>query len=604
MKEYLLLFSINPAQRYIAQARKIQDLKMGSYILSYIINKTMEELEKLASKQNVEILFPHKSIRKKPNRFVAKVKVDNPKELGKELEQFAKSKFKEIASYVLKEVTNNCIVKKNNPDTLEKQINTYFYVNWVFHELDNDYYSTYCEIEKLVSSVKVLNMFEPLSEVGRKCKLCGERNIVFYRRTDSEESKGENYIPKKLYIEELSILDSNSQHRYRFEKGEGLCAVCTVKRFGELYFQKENYFEKENLSTATIALMNWLYEIPIEEQEKYKSLFDNFDEQLYYEENLSERYVEKYEYIKSENKDNLETARNMLRNYYKNYKRPPKYYALLVSDGDDMGHWLSGDFLVNKNQLEAFHKSMSQELGKYADNIEKMIDKPKGKVIYAGGDDVLAFVNLDHLLDIMSNLRNKFPRFNELAKVKDDVKSSVSCGVVIAHYKEPLEEVLNWARQVEKEAKQQDGKAAFSIVVLKHSGEIQKITMKWEEDDIKPIEILKELVKELKNDKEDKEDKEGFSDTFIKRLEEEGRKFNQIEPRILKAELNRLLNRSYFEKNKSEKREKVKKKKEKVKKWSSNLISIFNFVNSTEEGFQQFISFLKIANFLAKKVTM
>ncbi|KGG79645.1 hypothetical protein Y919_10835 [Caloranaerobacter azorensis H53214] len=592
MKEYLLLFAINPAQRYIAQARKVQDLKMGSFILSYIINKTIEELYKSVSETNVQILFPHKSIQKKPNRFVAKVKVDNPKELGKELEQFAKSKFKEIASYVLKEVTNNCIVKKSNPDTLEKQINTYFYVNWVFHELDNDYYSTYCEIEKLVSSVKVLNMFEPLSEVGRKCKLCGERNIVFYRRTDSEESKGTDYIPKKLYIDELSILDSNSPQRYRFEKGEGLCAVCTVKRFGELYFQKESCFEKENLSTAAIAVMNWLDKISIKEQEEYKSLFDSFDEQLYYEENLSEKYAEKYEYIKSENKDNLEKARNMLRNYYKKHGRPPKYYALLVSDGDDMGHWLSGDFLIDKSQLKTFHENMSQELGRYADDIEKMINKPKGKVIYAGGDDVLAFVNLDYLLDTMPSLRTEFPQFDKLAQVKDDIKSSVSCGVVIAHYKEPLEEVLNWARRMEKEAKQQDGKAAFSIVVLKRSGEIQKITMKWEEDDIKPIEILKELVKELKNDKE------GFSDTFIRRLEEEGRKFNQIEEYILKSELTRLLNRSCFETCKS-------KKRGKVEKWAKNLTNVFRyFANYNKYGFEGFISFLKIANFLAKKVTM
>ncbi len=116
--------------------------------------------------------------------------------------------------------------------------------------------------------------------------------------------------------------------------------------------------------------------------------------------------------------------------------------------------------------------------------------------------------------------------------------------------------------------------------------------MKWEEDDIKPIEILKELVKELKNDKE------GFSDTFIRRLEEEGRKFNQIEEYILKSELTRLLNRSCFETCKS-------KKRGKVEKWAKNLTNVFRyFANYNKYGFEGFISFLKIANFLAKKVTM
>ncbi|MCL0062574.1 nucleotidyltransferase domain-containing protein [Peptococcaceae bacterium] len=64
---------------------------------------------------------------------------------------------------------------------------------------------------------------------------------------------------------------------------------------------KEKIEKEENFpSTARIALLDWLENIPQEVQCSYKSLFKNFDEQLYFEENLREEYLKKYYLFKDD----------------------------------------------------------------------------------------------------------------------------------------------------------------------------------------------------------------------------------------------------------------------------------------------------------------
>ena len=60
------------------------------------------------------------------------------------------------------------------------------------------------------------------------------------------------------------------------------------------------------------------------------------------------------------------------------------YYAIVMLDGDSMGRWLSGEFLVDKTQLLDFHKKLTKELGSYAacvdgEKSENGIKEPKGQ---------------------------------------------------------------------------------------------------------------------------------------------------------------------------------------------------------------------------------
>jgi CRISPR-associated protein Cmr2 len=224
--------------------------------------------------------------------------------------------------------------------------------------------------------------------------------------------------------------------------------------------------------------------------------------------------------------------------------RPETYYALILMDGDRMGAWLSGQGDEGKACLLPFedtwhprirevigqrhpsgdladyrkarrpvsparHMAISAALNGYALHLARHIveDLGKGKLIYAGGDDVLAMVSVDDLLSVMFLLRlaysGVFPDRaatawkllgvessrldlrrghvlynNRLYRVMGH-KATASMGAVVAHHQAPLGYVLRQLREAEKRAKSQGGRDAFSISLLKRSGGAVYLTSPW-----------------------------------------------------------------------------------------------------------------------------
>lgn len=68
---------------------------------------------------------------------------------------------------------------------------------------------------------------------------------------------------------------------------------------------------------------------------------------------------------------------------------------------------------------------MTELLGEYANDVKEIIGDKKGKLVYAGGDDILAFVNLSYLFDVLKCFRERFPKFEKIKSVElEDKKSS------------------------------------------------------------------------------------------------------------------------------------------------------------------------------------
>ncbi|NUV00003.1 hypothetical protein XO12_07835 [Marinitoga sp. 1154] len=556
---YLFLFTIGPVQSFIAEARKTKDLYEGSKLLSNLIDIAINEVKN--QDKNAEVIFPSKKIESKPNRFIAIIETNNSKDFGNKIENKVKESFMNIANRIFSENFPD----KPKPINFDKQIKDFLEIYWVMQPFENNYESIYKEIEKTLGAIKNVRVFNQLEETGRKCSLCGKRNALFYKKMKKEK--------KPSYIQNNAI---EIKKDIELNFGEGLCAVCFVKRF---------YENKSFPSTAAISSIDWVKKVSRGDLENYKKLFKNFDEQLYYEENLRQNYLKKYGYFL--NDDELENAKNKLKEIYKKNGKPKKYYALIMLDGDNMGKWLSGEFLEDNTNLKEFHNKISESLGKYAENINEIVKEPKGKRIYAGGDDVMTFLNLDYLFDILIDLREKFPKFEKLGfTIKKGMKSSASAGVVIAHYKTPLSEVLKWVRKMEKEAKEKGNRNSLAIAVLKHSGEIHKTVYKWKIENEWSVEIMKELVEQLKDEKK------GFSNTFIKALQEEFNRMEKIpEDKMLEIELQRLLNRSSkIRNNKNEKEKKISEWKEKIKELYLDLVDKDNF-----------FSFLNVSDFIARE---
>lgn len=592
MSQYLFLFTIGPVQSFIAQARKTQDLYAGSFLLSYLTDYTMSELSKKSDA--CDFIFPHEKIKSKPNRFIAKIECENPEEIGKYLECLVKAKFIDICITILNDLNIDSPKFKD-------QINDFLDLGWVALPLENDEYAdTFSELESYMGAVKNVRHFQQLNEGGgRKCSLCGERNVLFYRGK------------KKAYTyDAVALVNLPLKH---MAEGEGVCAVCFSKRFAEKYFDTRHVqdylpYMKDYPSVASIALMESLLKMDKSLLEEYQKIFgNNFDEQLYFENNLTHKYFIKYGY----QPEKLGISKPMLKNILEQAKESkikfPKYYAILSLDGDSMGEWLSGQNLANKSQILDFHKGLTEKLGLFSENVEKLIEKPKGKLVYAGGDDVLAFVNLNHLLPLIEELRTIFPKFEEISPLVNSKTSSASCGICIAHYKTPLSEALDWSRKMETEAKSiDDDKNAFAIAVLRRSGEISKTVFKWQYENTNTIEILIELINLLKpKDSVSILDTPQLSDKFINSLDEEFRKLADKEGKyeddlLFKTEMKRLISRSLTMKKRQNEDENDFNDRKKMQ--ISNLVDNLSILEENSISLKNFLSLLDIVVFMERSI--
>lgn len=494
MTQYLMLFTITPVQSFISQARKTQDLYGGSGLLSKLVDEAVSSLP------NKTLLFPSKKTATKPNRFLAEVETDDINKIGREIEDKLKTKLEEFFSIALK----NAGVK--NSASFISRIADIFQVFWAAVPHSSKYHDDYLRVEKLLAGVKNLRSFKQQSGVGRKCSVCGEREVIFCAAYNiSKERLSLKPDRNNLSEEEKKEADTfnNSIQEiagWKIAKGEGLCTLCFTKRFCE----REDF-----PSTASISLMNTLQTLEKDTEankvlERYKGFFNryHFDEQLYYEENLTEPYFDKNGFNGSKNK--LPEIRELQKKINGNAKdkglRLNKYYAIVRLDGDDMGRWFSGEFLKDKRNLKNFHLFFSERFGDYAEKVKNEIKEKKGRLVYAGGDDLLAFINLKHLFPVLESLKDNFPTLEDAAVKKGKIASS-SSGIVIAHYKTPLSEVLNWSQRMQEEAKTVDGKDAVAIAFMTHSGNMVRLVCKSTH-----ITLLKNFTEAIQNN---------FSDKFV-----------------------------------------------------------------------------------------
>jgi CRISPR-associated protein Cmr2 len=144
---------------------------------------------------------------------------------------------------------------------------------------------------------------------------------------------------------------------------------------------------------------------------------------------------------------------------------------------------------------------------------EVIESKHAGRLIYAGGDDVLAMLPVADLIPAMQRLRQAYSGHDpssadldwrqargdrrlvlkggfglvqkRLLRLMGD-KATASCGAVIAHHQAPLAAVLRELRVAEQRAKSDGGRDAWSLALIKRSGGTVHLTAKWGE----PLDAL------------------------------------------------------------------------------------------------------------------
>lgn len=586
----VLIFTIGPVQSFLAQARKAQDLFASSYLLSYLCRKAAEE----ATTYGAKIVYPNLSNPSLPNRFVA-VLPDGvrPAEVGSSLEKVVREEFRQLGEGVLQKACGSSSPESKLREAFFRQLETFPEIHWVAVETEEGGYTeAFKKAEGYLEAAKAVRTFAPLNEKGRKCGLTGEHNALFFRGRRAHLCPEAREVPEDV----LSF-------RY-LARGESLGALGMVKRCLDLVLAPSaaaaagsgpcgsgRHSESGFPSTAAVALMATLQTLPQDKLKSYRDLFrDRFDEHFYYEENLTPKVFER----EGVSPDILGKAREKQAEIKKAAEemglRLSRYYAVLCMDADQMGSWVGGGFLGEGAKLREFQEALTKELGEYAKRVHSFIVPPKGRLVYCGGDDILALLNLNHLVPVLQELRSQFPRYESLGGVRDGEHSTTSCGVCIAHYKEPFSEVLEHARGAERMAKEEGGRDAFCLWVLKRSGEPHCATYKWAYGELRPLELLEKLVRLLTTGKVSGAFVRGLGTEFapLRRLAPGGTPPKSLDG-IVKAELYRRLRRAWQGDREAEKQQ--------IAGLAGKLAELF-----AQGTLDNFLSFLEIAAFLAREV--
>lgn len=240
-----------------------------------------------------------------------------------------------------------------------------------------------------------------------------------------------------------------------------------------------------------------------------------------------------------------------------------KYFAVLAFDGDEIGKWVSGEktpqfssqladykdssnsqrfgaktyfeqeqfqgFLAAHRPLSpSYHLQFSEALSNFALLCARpIVEAFQGRLIYAGGDDVVALLPADKALACAQALRLAFigeevkgadetvllhraaPGFLSSDSWKDNhgggrpipflvpgPNADASVGIAIAHFKSPLQDVVRAAQAAEKRAKKQLGRSAVAVTLFKRSGETIEWGSKWQQGG---LELYQALSKALSN---------------------------------------------------------------------------------------------------------
>ncbi len=443
-----MIFSIGPVQSFIEKARKAQDLYAGSFLLSYLSSLAWGEIKA----HGLAPLYPVRKSRALPNVMLFQGEMGRAEEAARRAEEAVRERWEKLLPRLLPVLT---------PSSREQTLD-FPEVYWVWGK-------NVGEAQRFLAASKKARPFSQSEEDHRslKCSICGEREALFYRKDHRGKTPG--ILQRNPWARIYSYYDRSLPLR-DLSPGEALCALCFSKR--RLREGGIDGFEGEFPSTARIALMDAeaSHREPFRE---FRKLFKgHFDYHLYYPENLTEEYL-KREGILGEAKPH-----QLIRRHGELFEGVflPKYYAVFLADGDDMGKRIAS---LSPQQLPGFSSSLLD----FAEKVGEILKEPRGRIIYAGGDDLLAMVNLNGALPLLSRIREAFPS-----------GLTLSASLTVAHYKQPLSQVLAVARGALKNwAKKVKGKNALAIVVIRHSGERTLSLLQWKQLG-KAEEILKALL--------------------------------------------------------------------------------------------------------------
>jgi CRISPR-associated protein Cmr2 len=472
-------------------------------------------------------------------------------------------------------------------------------------------------LEKLLGARKSVRDFYQLEQPGEKCHLCGEFEVLWF--VDNTHDWGNK--TKKAKNDEIW---ENLSNKVSLKKGERLCGVCLTKRLFPEIIKDEFGLSTEIKfpSTSEMASIGEKRRLNDEIKKIFKQEFNNFREIIREKNNNKElpssvsvprlkddlldkidgEFLMKETYTESHFERNYgvkvekEELQKVLDFINSNNINPSRYYAILQMDGDHIGKWLRGEFnpkikdtihnkvvdvLIsysegeNKRSIEkilcakhptspSIHQTFSRKLSNFAINeVRKIVeDEHYGKLVYAGGDDVLALLPIEEVLKCAYNLQKKYKEILS-------PKATMSAGILIVHHKYPLYLALDKVQEAEKKMKNIYNRNGFCLVYMSNSGEERECGGNWE-----LVGFIEDLICNFITDKISTTFPYQFLQVVENLYETEKNKNLENVKEILRKELERIFLRKKGEK--SELKEILEKS---ILPWFEKIEDVYNFAN-------------------------
>lgn len=445
-----------------------------------------------------------------------------------------------VTEKILTSVEN--LISENLKNKVKIQVDLFNKINSSNEHIGKYYPLSNALVQGALSALKMSFRNIRPDQQAKKCTLCGELEALTDRPYTGSESANEYKTNMdnfwKNLREALGFQSDEKKESGELKDNERLCSVCLTKRLlsDALIWSVSNKEEKDrHILYSTFTQLN-------ERNETIKKHFPSTSyialTEYFQKKNITdEKEKEKKSQVLFDSEDG-ETLPDL--------KNQDKYYAILMMDGDRMGKLIMGETIEakwgdvihpeiknrmsNENFIEpyksnwknlydkprlitpAIHSAISEALADFAIyEVPQIIKKYKGRLIYAGGDDVCALLPMTKAIEAAKELSSAYKRsFRLISKadngyeIKDLTKENnfeiatgklsigmgsakditISASILICHYKDPLTAMLKRAHELLDEvAKDEAGRNACAIELYKRNGEYRRFWFKWNDDE-------------------------------------------------------------------------------------------------------------------------
>jgi CRISPR-associated protein Cmr2 len=463
MSEFLLAISIGPVQELISAARRTRDLWFGSLLLSEISKAAAEAIGP------ERLIFPAPEALKPDGRvaniILAQV-ADRPKAYRDRAKDAAESKWKGYIQEIWPLVTPFVDWDRWNRQAASGVLE--FYAAWAPLGAAG-YRSARRDVMRLLAGRKACRNFDAWQgeEGVPKSSLDGARESVWRNETATDELnrslKRRLRLAPKEQLDLIGLVKRLGGGRQPYPSVSRLAADPWLRGLAaaELAALRERC---DPLAQAGIlggigARYPQYADFPYEGTAAYRNRF----KELAREAGLDEK--------RAEDSPQLRAIRDLDAEVKKLEKHgiPDPYLAVLAADGDFMGRTISDI------ESRPEHCELSRKLTEFAAEAEAIVKKHRGALVYSGGDDVLAFLPVDLCVACARSLHDSFEQHLRHCKSPP----SLSVGIAIGHFMEPLEDLLAYARAAEKGAKSVDGKNALAVHLHPRGGAPVELCASW-----------------------------------------------------------------------------------------------------------------------------